>query len=219
MSDAADFVPALGRKNLTWAYDIVIALMTREGTWRELLLSAVQPHPEDVILDVGCGTASLAIMIKRQCPQARVIGLDPDPEVLRIARRKAIQAGVVIEFVEGGAHRILDAFAAGGPNKVVSSLVFHHLSLQAKRAALEAIFAVLKPGGRLCVADYGLQRTRLMRWLFRLVQHLDGFETTQPNADGILLGLMTEAGFDAVLEANIVTTPTGSISLYEAHRP
>lgn len=218
MSDAADFVPALGRKSLTWAYDVVIALMTREDTWRRLLLSTLKPHPGDVILDVGCGTATLAIMIKRQCPQARVIGLDPDPEVLRIARRKAIQAGVAIEFVEGRADRIRDAVPAGVPNKVVSSLVFHHLSLETKRTALEAIFAVLRPGGALHVADYGLQRTWLLRALFRLVQNLDGFETTQPNADGVLPRLMTEAGFDAVIETHVVPTPTGSISLYEAHR-
>lgn len=100
MSNATDFVPALGRKSLTWAYDIAIAVMTRESTWRGLLLSAVKPRPEDVILDVGCRTGTFAIMIKRQCPPARVVGLDPDPEVLRVARRKAIHAGVTIELIE-----------------------------------------------------------------------------------------------------------------------
>lgn len=57
-----------------------------------------------------------------------------------------------------------------------------------------------------------------MRRLFRLVQHLDGFETTQPNADGVLPGLIAEAGFDGVEETSVVPTPTGSISLYQAHR-
>jgi hypothetical protein len=58
-----------------------------------------------------------------------------------------------------------------------------------------------------------------MRRLFRLVQHLDGFETTQPNADGVLPELMTAAGFDEVTEARVVATATGSISLYAALRP
>jgi hypothetical protein len=58
-----------------------------------------------------------------------------------------------------------------------------------------------------------------MRRLFRLVQHLDGFETTQPNADGVLPRLIAEVGFDAIAETSVVATPTGSISLYQAHRP
>lgn len=218
MSDTTDFVPALGRKSLTWAYDLMIALLTRERMWRSLLLSALNPKSEDVIVDVGCGTGTMAIMIKRQCPQARVIGLDPDPDVLRIARRKTRKAGVAVEFIEGAADRIVGAVRQSETDKVVSSLVFHHLSLNAKRNALDAIFAVLPHDGRLYIADYGWQRTWLMRRLFRLVQHLDGFETTQPNADGVLPDLMKAAGFDAVIETAIVSTPTGSISLYEARR-
>jgi ubiquinone/menaquinone biosynthesis C-methylase UbiE len=218
MSDNAGFVPALGLKNLTWTYDLMVALMTREGTWRGLLLSPVKPRPADIIVDIGCGTATLAIMIKRQRPQARVIGLDPDPDILRIARRKAMEAGVEIGLIEGGADRIAIAVPQGEPSKAVSSLVFHHLPLPAKRAALEAIFATLRPGGQLCLAGYGPQRTWLMRQLFRLVQLLDGFETTQPNADGLLPVLIAEVVFDAVLETHIIPMLTGSISLYEAHR-
>ena len=219
MNDKDEFVPALGRKELTWAYDSMVALLTRESTWRGLLLSVLDPQPDDIIVDVGCGTATLAIMIKHRSPQARVIGLDPDAQILRIARRKAMKVGVTIELIETEARRLADVIHQHRPNKVVSSLVFHHLPLEGKRAALAAILAALTPGGRLNIADYGLQRTSLMRRLFRLVQHLDGFETTQPNADGLLPELMTEVGFDAVKESAIVLTPTGSISLYEARRP
>lgn len=218
MNDKDEFVPALGRKELAWAYDSMVALLTRESTWRGLLLSALDPQPDDIIVDVGCGTGTLAIMIKHRSPQARAIGLDPDAQILRIARRKAMKAGVGIELIQGEARRLADVIDQGQPNKVVSSLVFHHLPLGGKRAALAAILAALKPGGRLYIADYGRQRTGLMRALFRLVQHLDGFETTQPNADGILPELMTEVGFDAVKESAIILTPTGSISLYEARR-
>lgn len=219
MSGKDDFVPALGRKSLTWAYDLAIALMTREATWRKLLVAAIAPRAEDTILDVGCGTGTLAILLKRQCPQTHVIGLDPDPDVLRIAERKTREAGLTIELLEGDGQRISAIVGKGEPNKVVSSLVFHHLSLAKKRAALQAIFEVLRPDGGLYIADYGLQRTWLMRRLFRVVQTLDGFETTQPNADGVLPGLIAQAGFDAVVETSIVRTPTGSISLYQAHRP
>lgn len=218
MDEKAAFIPALGRNELTWAYDSAVALLTREVKWRGMLIATLDPQQGDVIVDIGCGTATLAIMIKRRCPHVRVIGIDPDPRVLAIARRKMIKAGVTLELIQGDAHRLADLVHHAHPNKVVSSLVFHHLSIAEKRSAFAAIFSALKSGGRLALADYGLQRTWLMRTLFRVVQHLDGFETTQPNADGLLPELLTEAGFDAVKESTIVPTPTGSISLYEARR-
>src|SRR5581483_11155170 len=106
MSDRVDFIPALGRKSLTWAYDLAIALLTREARWRTLLVEAVAPRPGDTLLDVGCGTASLALMLKRRCPQARIIGLDPDHQVLRIARRKAERARLRIEFLQTDAEHV-----------------------------------------------------------------------------------------------------------------
>ena len=57
-----------------------------------------------------------------------------------------------------------------------------------------------------------------MRLLFRQVQHLDGMEGTQPNADGIVPVLMEEIGFDNVRENRVIATPTGSISLYSGRR-
>jgi len=77
----------------------------------------------------------------------------------------------------------------------------------------------LLPGGELHVADYGLQSSPLMRLAFRQVQSLDGFANTQPNAEGVLPQLMTEAGFVDVIENQVIPTPTGSISLYSARRP
>ena len=71
-----------------------------------------------------------------------------------------------------------------GVNKIVSSLVFHQVPLEEKEAGLAAIRAALVPGGELHVADYGLQRTRWMRKLFRIVQAGDGYDNTEPNAAG-----------------------------------
>ncbi|GLE51456.1 hypothetical protein [Mycobacterium montefiorense] len=74
----------------------------------------------------------------------------------------------------------------------------------------------LRPGGSLHVADYGLQRTAKMRKRFRLVQKGDGFDNTEPNAQGVLPELMAEVGFDHVTEAQVFDTVSGSISIYHA---
>jgi hypothetical protein len=77
----------------------------------------------------------------------------------------------------------------------------------------------LRAGGELHIADYGAQSSPLMRFAFRQVQTLDGFQNTQPNADGVLPELMAEAGFVDIKENVVIPTPTGSISLYSAIRP
>lgn len=216
-SSPNDFTPALGHAALTPLYDAAIALLTRERRWRADLIRQVAPTPDDVILDVGCGTGTLALMLKQAAPNATVIGLDPDTVVLRRAAKRARNAGIGIEFKQGFA-RDVGHFANRGVTKIVSSLVFHQVPMGEKRAALEAMCAVLKPNGEAHIADYGLQRTKLMRLLFAQVQMLDGRANTTPNAEGVMPQLMVEAGFAQVMETEVIATPTGSISLYRARR-
>ncbi|MFF0574105.1 class I SAM-dependent methyltransferase [Streptosporangium saharense] len=211
------FTPALGRFAPTRFYDGVVAL-TRERLWRALAAMHVAPRPGDVIVDVGCGTGSLAVLLARVEPGARIVGLDPDPDVLAVARRKADAAGVTAHWRVGMGDNLVEALGADPVDTVVSSLVLHQCPIAVKRAVLASMCAVLRPGGKLVIADYGLQRTRLMRLAFRTVQFADGREDTQPNADGALPGLMTAAGFRDVREVEVVPTATGSISVYVARR-
>lgn len=211
------FTPALGRQEWSGFYDLAIALLTRERVWRRALLRELAPRTGDAILDVGCGTGSFAILAAIAAPGSELTGLDPDRSILDRARAKAARRPVSINWVEGFAQ---NADEAGGPfDKVVSSLVFHQVPLSGKSAGFSAIWRSLKPGGSLHVADYGLQRTPLMRRLFRQVQRLDGFENTEPNARGVLPDLMRDAGFVDVEERQVIATLTGSISIYRARRP
>jgi ubiquinone/menaquinone biosynthesis C-methylase UbiE len=210
------FTPALGRVAPAKFFDVVVAL-TRERLWRALAAMYVAPQPGEVIVDVGCGTGSLALLLSRVRPGAQIVGLDPDPEVLAVARRKA-DADTAVQWRVGMGDALVESLGASSVDTVVSSLVLHQCPLPMKRAVLASMFAVLKPGGRLVIADYGLQRTALMRLAFRIVQLADGKVDTQPNADGVLLVLMSEAGFSDVREAEVVSTVTGSISVYVARK-
>lgn len=214
-----DFVPALGRAGSTKLYDRVIATMTRERRWRAELLSLVQPSPRDVIVDVGCGTGTFAIMLKRACPGASVVGVDPDPEVLSLAEAKAGAAGVDVAWRRAMGDELSAVVPHSSVTKVVSSLVLHQCPPAMKRAILQAARTILVPGGTLFVADYGEQRSRAMRLLFLLVQLLDGFANTQPNADGVLPRLLAEVGYADVGEHGAIGTPTGTISLLTGRTP
>ncbi|WP_221327904.1 class I SAM-dependent methyltransferase [Actinoplanes sp. L3-i22] len=207
------FTPALGRFAPTRFYDPVIAL-TRERLWRAVTVAHVAPRPGDVIVDVGCGTGSLASMLVRAEPEARIVGVDPDPEVLAIAERKTR----AVRWVSGRGDALAGLLGEGTADIVVSSLVLHQCPMPMKRAMLASMAAVLRPGGRLVITDYGLQRTALMRLAFRTVQFADGKADTQPNADGVLPELITAAGFEDVREADVIRTITGSISVYVAER-
>lgn len=214
MAEEKSFTPALGNAKLTPLYDLAIAGLTRERTWRERLVQAVDPQPGETILDVGCGTGSLITRLKDASPQSHLVGVDPDEEVLARARRKASKLGQEIEWHLGFLTPKL-AQKLAPVDKVVSSLVFHQTPVVEKRRILETMLSVLKEGGSLHIADYGLQRTRLMRILFRLtVQAIDGVEDTTTNAQGKLPEYMRDAGFVDVYELRVVPTVTGSISIY-----
>jgi ubiquinone/menaquinone biosynthesis C-methylase UbiE len=212
------YTPAAGSHWLTPFYDFGIAALTREHRWRSAFIAQVRPRPGEVIIDVGCGTGSLLVLLGKAAPSAKLIGIDPDPAVLARARRRVAKAGLLVELHTGFARQ-----AAGcgreRATKVVSSLVLHQVPMEEKGAALAAMYAALGAGGELHIADYGLQRTPLMRALFRgVVQNLDGRVNTEPNARGVLPELMHAAGFRSVEETLVIPTLSGSISLYRGIR-
>ena len=213
MSDIA-YTPPLGTGD-TADYDRAIRRWTRELRWRRAMIEALAARAGETILDVGCGTGSFAVMLKRAEPDVDVVGIDPDEEALAIARAKANTAGLAIRWKRGFARDAADHSA----DAVVSSLMFHQVTMAEKKAGLAAMHAALRPGGRLVIADYGRQRG-LMRLLFRVtIQRLDGVADTQPNADGMLPGLVRAAGFGNVREAARIHTITGTIGLILAERP
>jgi len=211
-----DFTPAVP---VLGAYDPIVSLFTRERRWRSALLSQLAPKAGEVIADIGCGTGSFLALLGSTTAAGKLVGIDPDDRILERARTKLADAGVACELRRGYLRDAAHLLAPLRPDKIVSSLVLHQVPLAEKRAGLAAIHAALRPGGELHMADYGLQRTRTMRWLFRLVQAVDGVQDTQPNADGIVPALMREAGFAEVEETVVIPTPTGSISLYRGIRP
>ena len=214
----AGFTPALGRPGLTRLYDLAIRLLTREQHWRAELLRRVAPKGGETILDIGCGTGTFAILLKQATPGARVIGLDSDPNLLRIAAAKAKKAGAAIEWRQGFSH---DAAAFDrSEHKAVSSLVFHQVPLAGKRKGVAAMFQAVRNRGEVHIANYARQPGALMRMLFRLtVQLADGTADTQPNADGALEAILADLMGKEVQAEAVVRTATGAISLFRALAP
>jgi ubiquinone/menaquinone biosynthesis C-methylase UbiE len=211
------YVPAAGRPIFTRLYDPVVRITMREGAWRPGLVDAVMDgHPRSV-LEVGCGTGTLTVALEQAAPDTRLVGVDGDPEALGIARGKAAP-GSSIEWVEGLAQEL--PFADGEFERVVTSLVIHHLVPESKRRALIEMRRVLTPGGRLHVADFGKPHDLLMRAIFRAnVQTFDGMENTRDHAAGRLPAYIEEAGFTDVRVQKRLRTAAGSLELITANTP
>lgn len=208
-----DYIPAGGRVAfLTPLYDRTMALTMREEVFRpRLLAQTVAGHPARV-LEVGCGTGSFTVRVAAALPEAEVIGLDPDAEVLARARTKDRTGRV--EWIEGFASPL--PFADESFDRVVASLVLHHLDDDAKHQALREARRVLRPGGRLHIADWGRPSGLLIWCTFTLLRALDGFEATRAHAAGELAQAVERAGFARVTRRNRLRTGWGTLELLEA---
>jgi SAM-dependent methyltransferase len=206
----AHYVPAAGRAAFTGLYDQVMAWTMREGTWRPRLTDAVIAGlpPGGTVVDVGCGTATQAIAIARARPDARVIGVDGDPQVLALAAAKR-GGGEQLELIEGLAGGL--PLPTGSADRVILSLVLHHLLPDAKRAALGEVRRVLSAGGELHVMDWGRPGDPLTRAGFATLQLLDGRANTRDHASGRWLDLFAEAGFAPPRMLGRLRTPWGEL--------
>ena len=210
------YVPAAGRAAFTSAYDAVLTLTMRESRWRPLLRDRIAAHvpPGGRIMDVGAGTGTLAIAIAAARLDAEVIGVDGDPRVLDRARRKRGADRVSWRIGLAGELDLEDASI----DAVVMSLVLHHLDPDAKRAALADVHRVLRPEGRLHIADWGRPHDPIMRAAFGALQLLDGLEGTRDHAAGRLRAIVRDAGFSDVHCYQRLRTGWGSLELLEAPR-
>jgi ubiquinone/menaquinone biosynthesis C-methylase UbiE len=137
-------------------YDLMlwIASRGRERDFRERQLNLARIAPGEAVLDVGCGTGTLAIAAARRVgDQGTMQGVDPSPELVARARKKARRAGVDVAFTVARGEQL--PVADSSFDVVLSTLVFHHLSHDALRASVAEIRRVLKPGGRLLAVDIG----------------------------------------------------------------
>lgn len=138
------------------AYDALVWVLTlgKERRFRDRLLELARVAPGESVLDVGCGTGSLAIAAKHRVgPVGEVCGIDPSPEMVARARRKAARAGASVPFETGSVDSL--PFPDATFDVVTGTLMLHHLDDDLRRRGLAEVARVLKPGGRFVAVDLG----------------------------------------------------------------
>lgn len=208
------FIPALKFHRLTSLYDPLVRWTTRENTFKRFLVEQIQLSPNQWGLDLACGTATLALLIRKTHPQSHIVGIDGDAKILRIALRKVSDFNADISLLRGLSFELPypnDSFSA-----VFSTLFFHHLTRENKQRTMHEVLRVLQPGAALYIADWGKAQNLLMRTAFLAVQLLDGFENTTDNVRGLLPDLLADSGFIQIHELHHYMTLLGTISVYKA---
>jgi ubiquinone/menaquinone biosynthesis C-methylase UbiE len=216
-TESRGYLPALRFRALTRLYDPVVRFSTREGRFKDLLIEQAAPAAGQRILDLGCGTGTLAIQVKRQEPGAEVAGLDADPEMLAQARDKGLDAGIGLELTEGLSTEL--PYEAESFDRVLSTLFFHHLDPEPKAQTAREIARVLRPGGELHVADWGSPSDPAMAAAFLGIRLLDGFSNTRDNYRGRLPEIFEQAGLVNADRTRQLRTPLGTMALYRASAP
>jgi ubiquinone/menaquinone biosynthesis C-methylase UbiE len=137
-------------------YDLLLWLVTlgRERAFRERMLKYARLQQGEAVLDVGCGTGTLALLAKEQVgPTGEVCGIDASPEMIARAHRKARRRGMEVSFKNAFAQSL--PYPGDRFNAVLTTVMLHHLPKKARVELAGEIRRVLKPGGRVLAIDFG----------------------------------------------------------------
>ncbi|MAL03738.1 MAG: ubiquinone biosynthesis protein UbiE [Arenimonas sp.] len=214
---ATDFIPALRFAALTPWYDRAVAWSTHETEMKNRVVALAAPRPGERVLDLGCGTGTLLLALAKAAPGAILTGLDADPAILVLAAAKIEAAGAQARLLPGRSDAL--PLPDGRFDLAVSTLFFHHLQPREKHRAVQELRRILRPGGRLVIADFGRATAGWRRGMFHLVRLLDGYSNTRDHAAGSLASFLLDGGFVDVQSLSPLPVPLGSIDFLVATRP
>jgi ubiquinone/menaquinone biosynthesis C-methylase UbiE len=179
-----------------------------------LLLEQAAVRPGHRVLDIGCGTGSLLMLIKSKHPNVEAVGLDPDPRALERARRKARRAAFSIQLDQGFSDEL--PYPEGAFDRVFSSFMLHHLEPAEKETTLREVRRVLRPGARFHLLDFATPDSDSAGPLAR---RLHSSHRLKDNSDEQILSLMRRAGLSDAQRVAGRSLLIGHIAYYEALVP
>lgn len=145
-------------------YDALVGVITfgRERRFREAILELAGLTTGERVVDVGCGTGTLAIGVKQRVGDAGMVhGIDASDQMVALARKKAETRGVAVDFQVASAQGL--PFEDTTFDIVLCTMVMHHLRHDQRGQAVAEMYRVLRPGGRLLVVDLAAEGGLLAR--------------------------------------------------------
>ena len=194
---------------LTPFYDLIANFFSLEKFYKKIA-GQIAPESKGHILDVGTGTANLAIAIKKRSPKAEILGIDPDEKILKIDKSKIKKEKLDIKLVKAFAQKL--PLKPKSFDYVVSSFAIHHIPSHLKNQAFYEMHRVLRSGGTILIIDIGKPKNLPAKIAGTA---LSFFEAVGPNLWGYIPKALKEVGFDNVKE---IESKFGLISFYKASK-
>lgn len=213
MQPSERYIPALRYRLLTPFYDTLLKRFMREDIFKGRLIDQAELKDSMRLLDLGCGTATLTMMVKQMHPQVEVIGLDGDAAIPEIAKRKIAHTGLNITLDLGMVYRL--PYPENLFDRVISSMVMHHLSGENKRRTMREVRRVLKPEGEFHMVDFGVPTNACARLTSTVMRN---FEDVNDNIQGRIISYIRSAGFSQVEEFGHSDTIFGTLAFYKARK-
>jgi ubiquinone/menaquinone biosynthesis C-methylase UbiE len=206
-----DYIPAAGRDAFLPGYDLLTRVLGMSRSYDAFVAQAELAEGLRV-LEIGCGTGNVTTRVKRAAPAAEVIGTDPDPHALARAQRK-VSGLAGVRFERAYAQEL--PFADGEFDRVLSSMMLHHLDDEVKAAAAVEMYRVLRPGGIVHIVDMGGAMTAHDGFMARRMlrnPHIAG------SLGDAIPRLLRSVGFDASVVASRKHRFIGRLTFYRGIR-
>jgi ubiquinone/menaquinone biosynthesis C-methylase UbiE len=204
------FLPAAGKDWLLPFYDPIVKMLGGDAA-RQALVEQADLRAGQRVLEVGCGTGTLMLTIKREHKTVEVVGIDPDPKALKRARDKAARAGLSVQFDQGFGDQL--PYPDESFDRVLSSFMFHHLPKEEKGKFLAQVRRVLRSAGSFHLLDF--EETGKHGWFAHLVHANHRLED---NTQERVIVLMKEAGLEGVEWVSGRRRAFGRVAYYRAVR-
>lgn len=208
------YIPAAGKDWHLPLYDPLCKLFGIDSDRKKLIDQAAIASTHR-ILDIGCGTGTLILLIKQHYPEVEVVGLDPNPKALARAKRKAERVNYVVQLDQGFSDEL--PYTSSSFDRVFSSFMLHHLKTKEKESMLHEVRRVLKPNGSLHLLDIENPESKTEKSLISRQVHSNPI--LKDNSEAKILRLMSLAGFAQVKKICHKDIFFGRIAYYMASVP